>query len=336
MILIPLSILAFFIINNYSLNRELEIPKRKNKVKEKIKEEKIKILDIKSNKRPIAIMIDNNIGNNNHIGLADAYITYEISVEGGLTRMMALYKDRNTKMIGPVRSSRHYFLDYALESDAIYAHYGWSPYAENDIKNLKINNINGLTDTNTYWREKSIKAPHNVFTSIEKIYNSLDQYTYNKTTTDWKLLKYSSENIDLINISNQQDNVRKTDNVLIRYSNYQTRGYKYDVENKVYSRYMNNTPHTDKQTKEQYKYKNIIIEKVHNSIIDDYGRLDLNTIGTGEGYYITNGYTLPITWTKKNRHSKTIYKYLDNTEIKVNDGNTFIQIIPSNYDIEVT
>ena len=75
-------------------------------------------------------------------------------------------------------------------------------------------------------------------------------------------------------------------------------------------------------------YKNIIIEKVENSSLDSYGRQDLDTTGDGEGYYITNGYALPITWEKDDRNSKTIYKYLDGSKVEVNDGNTFIQIIP--------
>lgn len=339
LMILLLLVILFIILNNSSLNKIIskENKKSEENLTEKIKEEKkLNIVDENSNQRPIAIMIDNNVGNNSHVGLADAYITYEISVEGGLTRIMALYKDIDTKMIGPVRSSRHYFLDYALESDAIYAHYGWSPYAETDIKNLKVNNINGLTDTNVYWREKNIKAPHNVFTSTQKIYNSLKDYNYKTTTTNWSLLNYNVTNIDLTNIQNQQDKIKKADNIVIKYSNYQTRSYKYDNNTKEYLRYMNNSPHIDKQTKMQYKYKNVIIEKVQISILDDYGRLDLNTTGTGEGYYMTNGYILPITWTKQTRTSQTIYKYLDNTEIKVNDGNTFIQIMPSNYDIEVT
>ena len=168
LILILLIGLGLFFLTNEKENSS-QIKKKivTNKKTPPRVEEKINIVDINSTKRPIAIMIDNNVGNNNHIGLQDAYITYEVSVEGGLTRIMALFKDREIEEIGPVRSSRHYFLDYALESDAIYAHYGWSPYAENDIKNLQVNNINGLTDTNAYWRNKTISAPHNVFTSTE-------------------------------------------------------------------------------------------------------------------------------------------------------------------------
>ena len=160
---------------------------------ETIKEEKkLTIVDEDSNARPIAVMIDNNIGNGRHAGLQESYINYEIIVEGGLTRIMAVFKDRNVSLIGPVRSSRHYFLDYALESNTIYAHYGWSPYAQNDIKTLGVNNINGIYDA-PFWRDTSIAAPHNVFTSTEKLYAYAKQKNYSTTTTNWKLLNYTTD-----------------------------------------------------------------------------------------------------------------------------------------------
>ena len=100
--------------------------------------------------RPIAVMIDNEKGAWPQAGLNDAYMIYEITVEGGETRFIAFFKGQDTAKIGPVRSSRHYFLDYVLEHDAIYVHFGWSPLAQSNIKTFGINNINGLYD-NFYW-----------------------------------------------------------------------------------------------------------------------------------------------------------------------------------------
>ena len=151
-LVICIGIYYLFFNGNKSVVKKIEVKK------------KIKIVDEDSNERPLAVMIDNNVGYDTHAGLQDSYINYEIIVEGGYTRIMALFKDRDVSLIGPVRSSRHYFLDYALESDTIYAHYGWSTFAENDIKTLGVNNINGLTADSAYWRDKKIAAPHNVFT----------------------------------------------------------------------------------------------------------------------------------------------------------------------------
>ncbi len=296
-----------------------------------IEKDDLTVYDTNSNKRPIAIMIDNNVGNNNHVGLQDAYLTYEIIVEGGLTRLMAIFKDVNPDVIGPVRSSRHYFLDYALESDAIYAHYGWSTYAENDISTLGVNNINGLYDEG-YYRNYNYASPHNVFTSIEDLYNVAESKGYSTTSDNYSLLNYTPDEVDFDDTSD----LLTANNVSMTYSNSEVRSYIYDSTNKYYLRYMNNSAHTDRDTGIQYYYKNIIIMKVNNSTLDSYGRQDLDTVGTGEGYYITNGYAIPITWSKSSRSAKTYYYYYGNSEIEVSDGNTIIQIVPINSSIDIS
>ena len=303
-------------------------PAVQDKLKKNIKvksESSIKIVDINSTTRPYAVMIDNH-DTARHAGLQDSYLNYEIIVEGGLTRIMALFKDQNTELIGPVRSSRHYFLDYAMENDAIYAHFGWSDRAKNDISSLGINNMNGITNaSNAYWRDTSIAAPHNVYTSMENLEAQAKTLGYSTESEDWLLLDYSEKNVDL---STREDAMVAV-NVDIVYSYYHTTGYYYDADNKVYLRSMNNVAHKDRVTGETYTAKNVIIEQVGNYSFDSEGRQDLENIGTGNGYYMTNGYAVPITWTKDSRSGKTKYAYLDGTELKVNDGNTWIQIQPT-------
>ena len=256
-----------------------------------------------------------------------AYISYEIIVEGGLTRIMALYKDKDMSQIGPIRSSRHYFLDYALESDAIYSHFGWSPYAENDIKSLGVNNINGIYDS-CFTREKlNIDYEHTAFTNLKKVKKVAQSKGY-RTTSDVKtLLNYSIDEINL----NSSDDSKTANEVDIKYSTTMTTSYKYNENDKLYYRSVNGKDHTDYVTKKVYTAKNIIITYVENDDMnDEKGRQNLNNIGTGNGYYITNGYAIPITWTKTTRKSQTVYKTMDGKELNVNDGNTYIQIAPLN------
>ena len=90
-----------------------EAPQKKKEITKE--EKKIQIVDLSSNSRPYAVMINNNKAVWGYqAGLQDAYITYEMIVEGGITRMMALFRDKDTTRIASVRSSRHYYLDYAL------------------------------------------------------------------------------------------------------------------------------------------------------------------------------------------------------------------------------
>lgn len=288
------------------------------------------IVDVNSDSRPIAVMINNlNAARPYHSGLQDAYIVYEMIVEGGITRMMALFKDKDTARIGSVRSSRHYYLDYALENDAIYVHYGWSPQAQEDIPKLGVNNINGLYD-DAFWRDNTLNVDyeHTAFTSISKIMNVAKKKNYSLKSDKDLLLNYSSEEIDL----NEKDGNISASSVDIKYSNYVTTSYVYNSNEKVYYRSVNDKPHKDYVTKKQYFAKNIIIAYMNSSNIasDSKGRQNLDNIGSGNGYYITDGKAVPITWTKTSRKGQTVYKYKNGEEIVVNDGNTFIQNAPSN------
>ena len=297
--------------------------------------EKLKILDLDSNTRPYAIMI-NNISTvwGYQCGLQDAYMVYEIIVEGGYTRLMAVFKDKDLDRLGSVRSSRHYFLDYALENDAIYVHFGWSPQAQNDIASLGVNNINFMS-FGGYTRDYSLglATEHTAFTTTSEIMRGADYYGYRTTTDEKPLLNYSVKEIDLSTL----DGAIEASSIDMVYSPSRSTSFEYDSENKVYKRFQNGIEHTDYVTGLQYTAKNIITYQVENYTIygDDKGRQTIDNIGSGDGWYISNGYAVPITWEKSSRASKTIYKYLDGTQVKVNDGNTYIQIQPSGKDLTI-
>ena len=297
----------------------------KKKVEEKIVK-KLKIVDENSKSRPIAVMINNNHQAWPHSGLQDAYLTYEIIAEGGITRLMAIFKDQDTSKIGSVRSARPYYLDYALENDAIFVHYGWSEEAKADITSLGVDNINGLTVSSVFWRDTNLNkaTEHTVFTSMEKIKKYAKEEGYDRNTNKDLLLNYSVDEIDI----SKKEGAQKADKVYIRYSYYTDTTYEYDEQNKVYKRSMSGQAHVDDKTGKQYTVKNIIVTPISNYAYDSYGRQTLENIGSGDGYFITDGYAVPITWEKESRESQTVYRYKDGKEIKVNDGNTYIQIQP--------
>lgn len=282
--------------------------------------------------RTIAVMIDNHKGAWPQAGLNDAYLVYEIIVEGGETRLMALFKGVDLKNIGPVRSSRHYFLDYAMENDAIYTHYGWSPQAQSDISKYSINNINGISCTLSDFRRINDKSsPHNVMTSTSSILSIAKKKGYRTTSNEESLLKYSVDNVVI------EDGITAT-SVKIPHSTLQNVKYEYDETTNRYTRYARGTIQKDYSTKEKITTKNIIIEFIDNYTLNDgseKNRQALSNIGTFNGYYITNGKAEKITCTKKSRDSKTIYKNLKGEIIDVNDGNTWINICPKNANVVI-
>ncbi len=314
-------VLVYLKMNNKSVTEDEGLIT--NLIDKKETEKKVEIYN--GNERPIALMIDNVGDARPQAGLNNAYMVYEIIVEGQQTRLMALFKGKDLSKIGPVRSSRHYFLDYALENDAIYVHYGWSPKAKSDISKLGVNNINGIFEsTKSFWRVKDKAAPHNVVTSTDKILEIAKRKGYKTTSTKDSVLNYVTNEVGL------EDGIDAT-NIKIPYSNTYYVNYKYDTETKKYTRYYNKTMHKDWTTKKSVKTKNIIITFAKNTRLNDGSgkdRQDLSNIGTLDGYYITNGKAIKIKCTKSSRSSQTVYKDLEGNEIKVNDGNTFVQIVP--------
>lgn len=277
------------------------------------------------NDRPIAVMIDNHKGAWPQVGLNNAYSVYEIIVEGGETRLMALFKGVDLDKIGPVRSARHYFLDYALENDAIYVHYGWSPKAQSDISSLHVDNINGITESaERFWRIKQKSSPHNVLTSTKDILEIAKEKKYDTTSDKKSVLNYAFDEINL------EDGINAS-KVTIPYSDLHTVNYKYDEETKRYTRYARGEKQTDMETGKSITTKNIIVTFAKNTPLKDNenkDRQDLDDVGTKDGYYITNGKAIKIKCIKSSRTSKTIYRDLSGNEIQVNDGNTFFNICP--------
>ena len=310
-----------------------KVTEKKEDKKETV--EKVKIIDVGSNTRPYAIMINCHNEALPQAGLQNAYIVYEIMVEGGITRMMALFKDADVSKIGSVRSARTQFLDYVYENDAIYFHAGGASDAINRMGSEGINNVSvdgayGMRDTtlDRNWE-------HTLFTSTDLMKQAINDRGFNTTTSAGNLLTYQSKSIDYDSYSDKIE----ANNVSITYSYYRTSNYKYDSSKKVYLRSMNDTSNVDLVTGNQYEVKNIIVYGVKYSSYTHNGYSlyqKIDNVGSGEGYYITEGYAIPITWKKDTKNSKTIYKYKETgEELVVNDGNTYIQIYPINENLTI-
>lgn len=284
-----------------------------------------------SDKRPVAVMIDND--NNEarpHAGLEDAFLVYEVPVEGGSTRLMALYNsDKETAKIGPVRSSRHYFLDYVLEHNAIYVHFGYSPKAMNDIPVLGINNINGVAggDGNCFWRESTYtSAYHTAYTSMENINKFAGQKGYSQDKT-----------VAPLNFSKKDAQIEgeNANNIVIPYAGFYNSSFKYDEKTSSYGKYINGSVHA-LQSGAEMSVKNIIIEYVKSySLGDGTARINVDDVGSGKGYFATMGKYIPITWSKSSRDAKTIYKDESGNEIALNPGQTWIMIVPSSISVQI-
>ncbi len=279
---------------------------------------------INTEERPIAVMVDNDDKNARpQAGLDEAYLIYELTVEGGSTRFMGVFKGADTEKIGPVRSSRHYFLDYALENDAIYTHFGWSPRAMSDIPALGVKNINGIlgVDESIFWREQKFKGDwHSAYTSIAKIREKAQAKGYALTPSRTNGIKYSEE-------YKKPQSQKSANTVKLVYSPSYRTSYIYNEEKAVYEKYINGAPHS-MQNGKTVQVKNVLVQLIYDtSLGDGTDRRNINTTGSGKGYYISEGLCEEISWSKASRGGDTIFKRADGSDLSINPGRTIINII---------
>lgn len=315
-------------------NLETEQVANEEEEKEPVPEVKTNIKIFNGTDRPIAFMIDNNKNAQPQASINSTYMVYEIIVEGGETRLMALFKGTDADQVGPIRSSRHYFLDYAMENDAIYAHLGMSPQAAEAIQTFGINNINGQaydtgkarTGSSLYWRATHKKAPHNAYTNTASILKIAKDKGYKTTSNQKSVLNYSSEEFNL-----EKEDAIVANTITIPYTSSHKVKYEYNEKTKRYTRYSKGKVMSDEMSKENVTTKNIIITFAENYTLDDgenKGRQDVVTVGSLDGYYITNGKAIKIKCNKESRKAQTKYVDLEGNEINVNDGNTWVNVCP--------
>lgn len=275
--------------------------------------------------RPLAIMMGNTKSAAPQSGIGSASIVYEIPVEGGITRLMSIIEGyKEIDKIGPCRSCRYYFCHFAAEYDALYSHFGQSKYAKDTLARKEVLNINGLKGASgeCYYRTKDRKAPHNAYAKGEKIYAFADK-NYGVEYPESHIDHFLFADLDTINTLDEGEDALKV-----------TPGYQvdapyftYNADDRLYYRFQYKDKHIDQETGEQLTCTNIIIELVSISYFDDKESLKIKTVGSGEGYFVTNGKVVPITWKKDSEFKTTHYYMSDGSEIKLNRGKTWVLLV---------
>lgn len=347
-LIITIVCISMFLLNKKDKNLDIDNIENDNNIdenEEDIIDKNIDIVNISSSSRPYAVVVNNTpVAVKVQEGLNKAYLVYEIPTEGNTSRLMALYKDAPSDLvIGTIRSARHNFIDFALESDAIFCCFGWSHYAQDDMKKGSIDYIQGLYGQ-PYYRNnpEGLALEHTAYINMSGLIDFASSNGIRTTSDKSVLLNYHTDDVNLSLL----DEKIVANTIIIPYGaapNITT--FKYNNETKMYSRYENDIECIDHNTKESVTTKNIIIQKIGYSMCADNYYWNLSTVGAGEGYYITNGYAIPIIWNKSTRESKTKYMYKEGTiidgkdvggeEILVSDGRTYIEIQPTNQNLEI-
>ena len=131
-------------------------------------------------------MMGNNSSGAPQSGIGHAGVVYEAPVEGNITRLMGILEDYDDlERIGSVRSCRDYYLFYANEFNAIYAHYGQAAYALPYLDQHVIDNLNGIKMENlAFFRTTDRKPPHNAYTDAAHLQAGIEAMKYSQEYTE--------------------------------------------------------------------------------------------------------------------------------------------------------
>lgn len=276
----------------------------------------VEVVDEAATKRQVtAIMLENSPDARPQSGLKDAGIVYEAVAEGGITRFIALYQEARPGLIGPVRSVRPYYVEWADAYDAAVAHIGGSARALEMIRSGSYGvDLDQFFNAGTYWRATDRYAPHNVYTNFDK----LDALTASKSKTtstftgfprknEAKSATPSASNID-INVS----------------TGYYTVNYVYDPITNSYIRSEGGDKHLDREGG-QIQPKVVIAMKVPMTLgFEDGNREQITTTGSGEADIFQDGIVTAATWTKADVKSQIIFTGADGKPIALDRGQTWI------------
>lgn len=277
--------------------------------------------------RPVAVMTENTKVTLPQYGIGRADVIYECPVEGGITRLMAIYQDYSgMEKVGNVRSCRLYYVYFAKEFDAIYYHAGESKYALDVLNSTFIDNVDGITGTGGkfFYRDNSRKAPHNLYTTSDMIADGIAQYGYETRLEDSYGAHYRFADEDSPNLLSDGADAEK---VSLYYANPKP-WFEYNSEDGLYYRFEFGSPQVDALTGEQAAVSNIIIQNCQSSLKDaSNGTLDINYKSGGTGKFITRGKSVDITWSRESDSSRTRYFDVNGEEIVLNPGTTWVAIV---------
>lgn len=299
-------------------------------------------------RRPLGIMVENSLDARPQSGLSSADIIYEAVAEGGITRFLTIFYCQDSKIVGPVRSARMYYvrLIQGYGENPLYAHVGGANTpgpadALGEISDLGWTNYNDLNQFGVpfpnYWRDydrlPGVVTEHTMYTDTTKLW-SFAKKTRELTNVDDKGVKWD----DSFTPWKFADDAKKQGKVAkIGYgfwdqsvSNYGVQ-WNYDATTNSYKRVNGGKPHLDKNTGKQLAAKNVIVmfatEKPANDGYDG-GHLLYGVIGSGDAIIFQNGEASKGTWKKKTATDPVIFTDAQGDEVEMVRGQVWVSILP--------
>lgn len=275
----------------------------------------------KTEKYPVAVMIDNKFEARPWSGLSYAGLVYEAPVEGGITRFLAIYTtDREIKKIGPVRSVRPYYIDWAREFSALMLHIGGSPAALDEIADdpvLREKNIDALGEY--FWRVKDRIAPHNAYTSSELLDKAREKLVKDGVL-DFNFWKFKDDAF----VSKRGELTE----IKIKFSNYLIYDavWEYNKERNIYKR-KEGASYAQDEDGRMILAKNVAILMTDIEVIDVVSRREIKTVGSGDALVFQDGKKIEARWEKRSEEDRVYFFNLDGSDIFFNRGTTWVEVV---------
>ena len=293
------------------------------------------------NRRPIAVMIPNNSPAMPQYGVSKASIIYEAPVEGRITRLMAVFEDfDDLDRIGPVRSSRDYFVYVAMGYEAIYCNWGLArPYVEELINRDTVQNISAAVEgiyNPAHEAFDRVKRPGYAteFTGylfIDGLLEAAERLKY-----DWE---YDKDYVPPFTFADEEmraeDNYKSAKEATVIYPGGQSGNqggygaynpyFEYDEKDQLYYRFQNGKEHIDEIDNSQLAVSNVVFQYCHGEVRDSHDYLAFGVHGEGDAIVFTGGKVIEGRWERYDGDA-TPAKFYDKNgdEIIFNQGKTWI------------
>jgi hypothetical protein len=272
----------------------------------------------KTNLIPVASIIDNFPNARPPAGLNSALVVYEVPVEAGITRFLAIFDlDSLPEKIGPIRSARPYLIELAEEYQSLFLHAGGSPEALEKLKSndYQVYNIEAIgIDEKYFWRDPLRIAPFNLYISAKAIKNILKNKNIPEKV-NFEPWHFRSSNSTL--------NKKTFEEIVVNYKEKII--WRYDPEKNIYLRFLQNGKPFLDENNQQIATKNLVLQKAKIETIDKEGRKKINLNGQGKAVIFKEGKKIEGFWKKERKRTK----FYDQAgqEIEFIRGNTWIEII---------
>jgi len=265
-----------------------------------------------------AIMLENSPDARPQSGLKDSGVVFEAIAEGGITRFAALYQQEKPGLIGPVRSVRSYYVDWIAAFNASVAHIGGSAAALNEVRNGNYRDIDQFFNSGAYYRASDRYAPHNVYTTFERLdaLNAAKGYTSSTFTGFTRKDSVASKTPTASSMS-----------VDISSSLYDS-SYVYNATTNTYDRSQAGAPHMDRESGQISPRVVIVMTIAQRTVLEDGYREQIDAVGSGKAVIFQDGTFQEVTWSKASKADQIKFTDAAGADVPLARGQTWLTAVP--------